>query len=94
MMKIVKFITSVFLAASAVLVPGCTDVLDLEPQDKLPVEAVFGSPAGVKLYMANLYYQLPTEDFLFFNTGFNQNQGGPNNGGQTRAQSTDEAVHS
>ncbi|WP_291370286.1 RagB/SusD family nutrient uptake outer membrane protein [Cyclobacterium sp.] len=94
MMKVFKFINCVLLAATVSLLPSCTEVLDLEPQDKLPVEAVFGSPAGVKLYMANLYYQLPTEDFLFFNSGFNQNQGGPNNGGQTRAQSTDEAVHS
>ncbi|MFC4874727.1 RagB/SusD family nutrient uptake outer membrane protein [Negadavirga shengliensis] len=93
-MKILTYISTVIFAASAIMVSSCTEVLDLEPQDKLPVETVFSSPAGVKLYMANLYYQLPTEDFLFFNSGFNQNQGGPNNGGQTRAQSTDEAVHS
>jgi starch-binding outer membrane protein, SusD/RagB family len=74
---------------------SCKDVLDLEPQDKLPIEAVFNSPGGVKLYMANLYYQLPVEDFTYFNTGFNWNgSSGVNNGGQGRAMSTDEAVHS
>ncbi|WP_158861126.1 RagB/SusD family nutrient uptake outer membrane protein [Lunatibacter salilacus] len=93
-MKIQIYLSTAILAAFTIIASSCSDVLDLQPQDKLPVEAVFSSPAGVKLYMANLYYQLPTEDFLFFNAGFNQNQGGPNNGGQTRAQSTDEAVHS
>ncbi len=93
-MKTFKYLSSAFIAAIIIAASGCKDVLDLQPQDKLPVESVFSSPAGVKLYMANLYYQLPTEDFLFFNAGFNQNQSGPNNGGQTRAQSTDEAVHS
>jgi hypothetical protein len=93
-MKTFKYISITFLTASIVIASGCKDVLDLKPQDKLPVESVFSSPGGLKLYMANLYYQLPTEDFLFFNAGFNQNQSGPNNGGQTRAQSTDEAVHS
>lgn len=93
-MKTLKYISSAFLAAMMVVVTSCQKALELDPQDILPVEAVFSSPAGVKLYMANLYYQLPIEDFLYFNSGFNWNPGDANNGGQTRAMSTDEAVHS
>lgn len=93
-MKTLKYFYSVILASLMIAMGGCQKVLDLEPQDKLPIEDVFSDPAGVKLYMANLYYQLPIEDFLYFNSGFNWNPGDPNNGGQVRAMSTDEAVHS
>lgn len=93
-MKTYKKISSVLLAGCLFVAAGCESVLDLDPQDKLPVEAVFSNPAGVKLYMANLYYQLPIEDFLYFNSGFNWNVGDPNNGGQSRSMSTDESLHS
>src|SRR5690606_37593591 len=73
---------------------GCNDVLDLEPLDKITQEDLFGDPEGTKLYMANLYRQLPIEDFTFFRQGFNQNGPGPNNGGFAPAMVTDEAVHS
>src|SRR5262249_53670517 len=73
---------------------SCKSVLDLEPTDKILAKDLFGDPEGVKLYMANLYYQLPIEDFAFFRGGFNQNGGDPNNGGFAPAMVTDEAVHS
>lgn len=44
---------------------GCSDFLDLEPKDKIQGEDLFSDPEGVKQYMANLYYQLPIEDFDF-----------------------------
>lgn len=72
---------------------SCGDVLDKQPLDKLQGENLFSNPEGVKLYMANLYYQLPIEDFTFFRQGFNWNTGDPNNGGFAPAMSTDEAVH-
>lgn len=72
---------------------SCKKVLDLEPTDKIQAEDLFADPAGVKLYMANLYFQLPTEDFTFFRQGFNQNSGDPNNGGFAPAMVTDEAIH-
>jgi hypothetical protein len=72
---------------------SCGDVLDKEPLDKLQGENLFSNPEGVKLYMANLYYQLPIEDFTFFRQGFNWNTGDPNNGGFAPAMVTDEAVH-
>lgn len=72
---------------------SCGDVLDKQPLDKLQGENLFSNPEGVKLYMANLYYQLPIEDFTFFRQGFNWNTGDPNNGGFAPAMITDEAVH-
>ncbi len=60
----------------------CADVLDLEPLDRITAEDLFGDPEGTKLYMANLYYQLPIEDFTYSQKqGFNFNTGDPNNGG-------------
>ena len=82
------------LAAALLAAPGCKKVLDIAPTNKLQVEDVFSNPAGVKLYIANLYWQMPVEDFTYFNNGFNRNEPGPNNGGQNRTMSTDEAVHS
>ncbi|NII26844.1 RagB/SusD family nutrient uptake outer membrane protein [Pseudoflavitalea sp. X16] len=85
-------ITYILLAAGLSLA-GCKRVLDLQPTDKLTADAIFGDPQGVKVYMANLYFQLPIEDFAFFRQGFNQNGGDPNNGGFSAAMETDEAVH-
>jgi starch-binding outer membrane protein, SusD/RagB family len=73
----------------------CEDVLDLKPTDRITAEDLFGDPEGTKLYMANLYFQLPIEDFTFFpKNGFNFNVQDPNNGGFVSAMLTDEAVHS
>lgn len=95
-MKLFKIL---YTAILALLLLGCTDVLDLKPTDKLPAEDLFRDPEGVKLYMANLYYQLPVEDFTYFhrNMGksiFNYNFEGPNNGGYVQAMHTDIASHS
>ncbi|SDM48892.1 Starch-binding associating with outer membrane [Catalinimonas alkaloidigena] len=79
----------------ALLSTRCADVLDLQPLDRITADDLFGDPEGTKLYMANLYYQLPIEDFTFFpKNGFNYNVGDPNNGGFVSAMLTDEAVHS
>lgn len=77
------------------LLTACNDVLDLQPLDRITAEDLFSDPEGTKLYMANLYNQLPIEDFTFFpKQGFDYNNGGPNNGGFAMAMLTDEAVHS
>lgn len=73
---------------------ACTKMLELEPKDKISAEVLFADPAGVKVYMANLYYQLPVEDFAFFRDGFNFNSGNQNNNGLAPAHQTDEASHS
>lgn len=72
---------------------SCQGILDIQPTNKIPAEVLFGDPEGVKIYMANLYYQLPMEDFTFFRQGFNFNSGDPNNGGFNAAMITDEAMH-
>nr|WKN35454.1 RagB/SusD family nutrient uptake outer membrane protein [Tunicatimonas sp. TK19036] len=90
-MKIRKNICALL---SVLMIYGCSDVLDLEPKDKLSGQALFSDPAGVKIYMANLYYQLPVEDFAYFRNGYRINSGDPNNGGFAPAMHTDEAVHS
>jgi len=95
-MKIYKIL---YTAVLGLILFGCTDVLDLKPTDKLSGEDLFSDPEGVKLYMANLYYQLPVEDFAYFyrnrnGSTFNYNGGGPNNGGFVQAMHTDIAMHS
>ncbi len=72
---------------------SCQGILDIQPTNKIPAEVLFGDPEGVKIYMANLYYQLPMEDFTFFRQGFNFNSGDPKNGGFSAAMITDEAMH-
>ena len=84
----------IFILLAGLFLLGCKKVLDLEPTDRLTADMIFGDPKGVELYMANLYNQLPVEDFTFMRQGFNYNQGGPNNGGQSTAMVTDEATHS
>lgn len=93
-MKKFKYLPSALIVALLLGAPSCKKALDIDPTNKLAVEAVFSDPAGVKLYVANLYWQMPVEDFLYFNNGFNRNEPGPNNGGQNRSMSTDEALHS
>ncbi len=95
-MKIYKIL---YTAVLGLILFGCTDVLDLKPTNKLSGEDLFSDPEGVKLYMANLYYQLPVEDFTYFYRNrdggtFNFNGGSPNNGGFVQAMHTDIAIHS
>ncbi len=56
---------SILLVTLLLAFTGCTDVLDLDPKDKIDGGRLFEDPAGVKQYMANLYYQLPIEDFNY-----------------------------
>lgn len=84
----------------AITLTGCSDFMDLEPKDKIPADVIFSDPTGVKLYMANLYSQLPIEDFNFtpqygFNTTVVKN--GVSNAMQSVVASgmyTDESCHS
>lgn len=98
-MKIRKLIYAAFLIP---FLFGCEDVLDIQPTDKLSAEQLFSDPGGVKVYMANLYFQMPVEDFTFFpnnpNTDgkdvFRYNGSSPNNGGFAQVMHTDNAMHS
>lgn len=75
-----------------VLVSGCRDVLDLRPLDKLESETIFGTPEGIRVYLANLYGQLPIEDFSFGREGFNT--ANINTMGIAPATQTDDAANS
>src|SRR5690554_7410345 len=88
-MKIFKNLTGAIIVASLLLICGCKEVLDLEPPNKLPLDRVFSDPSGIKLYMANLYHQMPIEDFRYGEEGWHSNT----NGGRNRAMYTDEAIH-
>lgn len=88
-------ISYILLIVFIIFFTGCDDdFLDRSPMDKIDGEAMFSDPEGVKVYMANLYYQLPIEDYTYFRDGFNFNPSDPNNGGFAPAMTTDEAVHS
>lgn len=86
-----KLIQRTILFILALAFWGCgKNILDKKPLDKLSGEALFSDPEGVKVYMANLYYQLPVEDFTFFRSGFNVRDGE----NLVAAMLTDEAIHS
>jgi starch-binding outer membrane protein, SusD/RagB family len=90
------YIKSFMVFTLMTLISCNDDFLELRPKDKLDGEAMFADPAGVRTYMANLYYQLPIEDFLFFRSAnaFNFNPGDANNSGIVPAIDTDNAIHS
>jgi hypothetical protein len=89
-----KVLRNIFVLASLLVIWSCENVLDLKPLDKLDSETLFSDPEGVKLYLANLYYQTPIEDFTYFYNGFHINSGDPNNSGVAPAIQTDEAIGS
>lgn len=85
----------VYLLIFSFSIVSCTDFLDLQPKSKIPGEVLFADPEGVKLYMANLYYQLPIEDFTYVpSRGFNANTGDLLTTSVIPAMFTDEACHS
>lgn len=71
---------------------ACSDFLDVEPKDRLTVNALLTSDGGINSYMAGLYYDLPIEDFRYdFCSNFGTTRC---DGGKTNMMSTPEAVHS
>jgi hypothetical protein len=88
-----KNIVVIIIAASLLVTAGCRrNVLDLNPLDKLPSETLFATEEGVRVYLANLYSQLPIEDFAFNRLGFNT--AGINTVGIAPEQQTDNAANS
>lgn len=91
-MKKLEYIITLIIVMS---ITGCSDFLDLQPKSKVPGETLFSDPEGVKLYMANLYYQLPIEDFTYIPAkGFNSNTGDLLTTSIVAATYTDEACNS
>lgn len=69
---------------------SCSDILDLSPRDKVSADVVLSSEEGVNMYLANLYYLLPVEDFGYMpRSGFRVSDNGI-----VAAMYSDEAVHS
>ena len=82
----------IFLSIFLFTFAACKDQLDLEPKNKLPGEVVLSDPNGVKAFIANLYYQAPIEDFVYFpREGFNSRG---NHGSLSLSQYSMEAIHS
>jgi starch-binding outer membrane protein, SusD/RagB family len=82
----------IFFSLSLCTMSACKDHLDLEPKNKLPGEVVLSDPNGVKAFIANLYYQAPIEDFVYFpREGFNSRG---NHGSLALSQYSMEAIHS
>lgn len=74
------------------ILASCSKVLDVEPKNKIPAEAVLSDPNGITSFIANLYYQAPIEDFVYFpREGFNARG---NTGSLSLSQYGLEAIHS
>src|SRR5690606_9754361 len=71
---------------------SCENVLDLKPLDKLDSETLFSDSEWVKLYLSNLYYQYPVEDFPYYYNGLHVNSVDPNYSKGASAIQTDEAI--
>jgi hypothetical protein len=83
-MKLNQYVFYILLSFTFISFCGCTDFLELQPKTKIDGEYLFSDPDGVRLYMANLYYQLPVEDFNFSpyaGYGFNTSASGTNTSG-------------
>lgn len=71
---------------------SCQKVLDVPPKNKIPGDVVLSDPKGVDAFLANLYYQAPIEDFVYFpREGFNARG---NTGSLSSSQYGLEAIHS
>lgn len=75
---------------------GCDDsFLDVKPTDRITGDVLFASQEGIDAYLANLYRQIPIEDFNATpDLGLNFNPGNANNGGGFPFVFTDEAIGS
>lgn len=90
-----KKIYNYLLLGLMCLCTGCSDILDINPKNKIPANELFATPEGVQAHMANLYGRLPVEDFNYSpNRGFNIGIGNEvNNAGFMAAHFCDEAIH-
>ena len=58
-------IYSYLLLGAMFLLGGCSDLLDIDPKNKIPADELFSTPEGVQAHMANLYGRLPRRFYLF-----------------------------
>ena len=86
---------TIFFIMAILLVSGCSDYLELKPTDKVTPEAVFASEGGMEAFLANLYRNLPIEDFNSApGNGLNWNPGDANNAGWYEIVITDDGIGS
>lgn len=90
-MKRTSYIILAILAIAAAAA-SCHNDWDLEPTDRISAERILASEAGVRSWMANLYFQAPFEEFGFSGTGFHK--GASNTIGFYQDQFTDNAINS
>jgi hypothetical protein len=86
------------IAVSSLFAPACSDFLDLKPLDKVSAEVLLSDVNGINLLLANLYNQMPVEDFSYFpDISFNYHGSGGNASKIDRGHSTsfytDESVN-
>jgi hypothetical protein len=86
------------VAVTSLYLSACNDFLDLKPLDKVSAEALLSDVNGINLLLANLYNQMPVEDFSYYpDIQFNYHGGGGNAGRIDRGHSTsfytDESVN-
>jgi len=78
-----------------ILSVGCNDsFLDVKPTDKITGDALFASQEGIDAYLANLYRQIPIEDFNATPEAMNYNPGDANNAGRYPFIFTDNGIGS
>ena len=61
-MKNIKYYLVIGLSA---VFTACTDLLDIEPNNKITPNELFNNPNGAKAFMATIYRDLPIEDYMF-----------------------------
>ncbi len=87
-------ICSVWMLILLVLA-GCNDdFLNVKPTDKITGDALFASQEGIDAYLANLYRQIPIEDFNATPEALNFNPGDANNAGRYPFVMTDNGIGS
>ncbi|HZK68522.1 MAG TPA: RagB/SusD family nutrient uptake outer membrane protein [Paludibacter sp.] len=65
-----RYIFLLIIAAFLITINSCRNVLDLKPLDKISSETMLANEDGVRVFLGNLYYQAPFEDFTYNRVGF------------------------
>lgn len=62
MKKIIQYLNILLLL---LILSACNNFLEVEPLDRVPASQVFSDINGIKVLLANLYNQMPIEDFNY-----------------------------
>ena len=75
------------------LFTSCHGIMDIQPLDKITGEQLFSDVAGLKTVLANVYNNIPIEDFDFYpRLGYNFHGEQNSDGGWSITQLTDHAI--